>query len=112
MVSIYEILGQKIRAERLSRGLTLETLGDLAQLHPAQIGQIERNQKKASLATIARLADALQIGLALLFKESRPAAPLTPVRRLNSILRPHSPANQKSLLRIFRLIAREFKGSR
>src|SRR4051812_7846672 len=61
MDGIYLRLGRSIRAKRLQLGLTLEELAELAGLHPAFIGQIERNTKKSSLRTVAACAKALGV---------------------------------------------------
>lgn len=54
-------------------GWTQEDLGERAGLHPSYIGQIERADKKVSLATVERLASALGISVGYLLNERSPA---------------------------------------
>lgn len=52
-------LGQRIRGARVDRGLTLEDLGALADMHWTNIGKIERGQVHPSVETLVRIATAL-----------------------------------------------------
>ncbi|MEK6647217.1 MAG: helix-turn-helix transcriptional regulator [Candidatus Firestonebacteria bacterium] len=67
---IYVLLGKKIREERLKRGLTIEELADMADIHYTFLGYIELGKKKASLETIRKLSNALEISVEQLFKFS------------------------------------------
>ncbi len=55
----YELLGKRIRDERLLLRLTIEQLAERADKSPNYIGQIERNDGKPSLETIVDIANAL-----------------------------------------------------
>lgn len=66
--SILEKFGQKIREERSSQGLSQEDLAAKAGVHRTYIGMIERAEKNITLENIEKLAMALNITLAELFK--------------------------------------------
>lgn len=53
--------GNRVREQRLERGLTQEKLADLAGMHFSAIGHIERASRSSTLETVLKLAKALQI---------------------------------------------------
>ena len=55
----YELLGKRIRDERLLLRLTIEQLAERVDKSTNYIGQIERNEGKPSLETIVDIANAL-----------------------------------------------------
>jgi len=61
--------GQKVRFERLKRGLSQEALAELANLHRTYIGMVERAEKNISLLNIAKIAIALNINIYDLLKD-------------------------------------------
>lgn len=61
MINITEILGQRIRYYRKQKNISQEQLAKLADLHPTYIGQIERGEKNASIETIYKITQGLQI---------------------------------------------------
>lgn len=68
MKDIYEVVGECIRQERQRAGLTLEQLAERADISSSFLAYIETRGRKASLETIQKLADALKIPVADLFK--------------------------------------------
>ncbi len=68
MSQINIVVGQRIRAARLARGLSQEKLSELAKCHPTYIGQLERAEKNATIETIERIALALDVSLSSLFE--------------------------------------------
>jgi transcriptional regulator with XRE-family HTH domain len=50
------ILGERLRQLRAERGISQETLAELAGLHRNYIGHLERGEKTASLDVIVRLS--------------------------------------------------------
>lgn len=54
-------LAQAIRRYRKKAKITQERLGELADLNPKYIGEVERMEKTISVDSLARLAAALKI---------------------------------------------------
>ena len=54
-------LGDTIRAYRQEKGLSLETLKELTNLSPSYLAQIERGERNATVLSLIRIADALNI---------------------------------------------------
>lgn len=69
LTNISEILGQRIRFYRKQRSLSQEDLAELAELHPTYIGQIERGEKNASIETIYKISNALNIPIVQLLEK-------------------------------------------
>lgn len=59
----YQRIGQRIQALRKQCGYTQEKLAEAANLSPPYLSHIERGTKKASLESLARLANALDISV-------------------------------------------------
>ncbi|MBN1804224.1 MAG: helix-turn-helix transcriptional regulator [Sedimentisphaerales bacterium] len=59
-------IGLNITIIREQRGLTQEKLAELAGLHRAYIGQIERGEKNIGLRNLERIANALDVNIKLL----------------------------------------------
>lgn len=53
--------GEKIKRIRLSKGLTQSELGKRCGMADSQIGVYERGESKPRAATIARIAEALDV---------------------------------------------------
>jgi transcriptional regulator with XRE-family HTH domain len=66
-VSHRKALAQSIRDHRRKAKLTQERLGELADLNPKYIGEVERMEKNISVDALARIATALKIKLRDLF---------------------------------------------
>jgi DNA-binding XRE family transcriptional regulator len=56
-------LGQAIRNYRKKAKMTQERLGELADLNPKYIGEVERMEKTISVDSLARIAAALKVRL-------------------------------------------------
>lgn len=57
--NILERFGQRVRDERLKRGLSQEELAEKAGLHRTYIGMIERAEKNITLINIEKIAKSL-----------------------------------------------------
>ncbi len=75
-----QILGNRVRAQRLLLGLSQEELGDRSGLHRTYIGHLERGEVNPSLLNILKVAAALKVdagelvaGLAKSLKDPRSA---------------------------------------
>jgi DNA-binding XRE family transcriptional regulator len=63
-----EALGRKIRALRLSSKMTQRELADDAQIRQALVSAIERGEANPTLDSVLRIAMALDVGFADLFR--------------------------------------------
>lgn len=63
--------GNTLRTERLKAGLSQEALADLAELDRTYVGSVERGERNISLINIVKLAQALGVQPATLFKGFR-----------------------------------------
>jgi len=60
-------LGRRIRELRSKHGWTQEQFAEYCGLHRTYMGHVERGEKNVSLSTVARVANALGVGIAALF---------------------------------------------
>lgn len=58
-----KLLGQAIRSYRKKAKMTQERLGELADLNPKYIGEVERAEKTISVDALGRIAAALKVRL-------------------------------------------------
>jgi transcriptional regulator with XRE-family HTH domain len=63
-------LGQAIRHYRKKEKMTQERLGELANLNPKYIGEVERMEKTISVDALDRIAAALKVRLRDLVREA------------------------------------------
>lgn len=61
--------GVRVRAIRAQRGLSQEDLARLAKIDRTYIGGIERGERNAGIKNIWRIADALGVSAADLFRD-------------------------------------------
>ena len=61
--------GQKVRDERIKLHLSQEELAARAGVHRTYIGMIERAEKNITLENIEKIAKALKISIAEIFKK-------------------------------------------
>lgn len=59
---------RNLRARRVEMGVSQESLGRLASLHPTEISRLERGVRDPRLATIVQVAHALEVSPALLLE--------------------------------------------
>ena len=64
------ILGQRIRFERLKKGLSQEELAEKTELSRRAISCIECGVNDAKYTTLLKIANALEIDVAVLFLKS------------------------------------------
>jgi len=60
-MEIKELIGRRIRELRKARGLTIERLAELAHIGEKYLGDIERGKENPTVATIEKLARALEV---------------------------------------------------
>jgi len=63
-----ESIGERIKALRTERGMTLADLGERANLSISYLSQIERDKTSPSLTTLETIAKSFNIGLRYLFE--------------------------------------------
>jgi DNA-binding XRE family transcriptional regulator len=63
-----KILAEALRFYRKRRKITQEKLGELAELNPKYIGEVERCEKTISVDSLARIGGALRVDLTEFFK--------------------------------------------
>ena len=61
--------GNRVRAIRESRHLSQESLAEISGLHRTYVSSVERGQRNIGLDNIFRLADALQVPAAEMFRD-------------------------------------------
>ncbi len=67
MNELANTIGHRIRIYRKKANLSQEKLSEIANCHPTYIGQLERGEKNATLESIEKIANALDIPLSQLF---------------------------------------------
>ena len=75
MGDLAEKFGNRLRMLRCGMKMSQEELSFRAGISAAHLGQIERAEKKPTLETIGKLADALEISLSELFVFEEVSAP-------------------------------------
>lgn len=69
-----KLFGQRLRAERRAQGLTLEDVGEVADIAWNYVAQVERGERNIGIDNMAALADALGLPLSeLLVEKQRPS---------------------------------------
>ena len=69
MSDIAKVVGQRIRNYRTQKGLSQEKLSELADCHPAYIGQLERGEKNATIESVEKITRALGVSLSKIFEK-------------------------------------------
>ena len=66
---VLKAFGDRVREIRIQRGLSQEKLAQLAKIDRTYIGGIERGERNAGIKNVHRIADALGVAAAELFRE-------------------------------------------
>lgn len=66
--SILALIGQTVKEIRLARGMTQQQLADLCEMHRTFIVAVEKGRQNASTLTLVRIAAALDVLPADLFR--------------------------------------------
>ena len=67
-----ELFGQRVRARRLTLGLSQEALAERSGLHRTYVGSLERGERNVALLNIIKLADALDLDAGELVRGLKP----------------------------------------
>lgn len=62
-------LGERLREQRLARGLTQEELGQKCQLHRTFVGSVERGERNLSILNLRLMAKFLRVPLGQLLQD-------------------------------------------
>lgn len=102
MDDIYKLLGKRVRAERKLADLTLDELGEKAGITGAFVSHIEAGRKGATLATVAKLARALDIPLSELLEPRNQANSPDQrfLKRFSHLIRDKTPRQKYRLLNL------------
>lgn len=110
MQDIYAFVGQRIRAERKARKLTLEELASAAGMNTSFLHAIETAKKKPSLRTVQEVANALSLPVERLFHGAEGAKkPDVYVGRLATILKDADDSRRRTILRVVKELAKDGK---
>ncbi|MEI7481811.1 MAG: helix-turn-helix transcriptional regulator [Elusimicrobiota bacterium] len=110
--SIYDIVGERIREERKTAGLTIERLAELAHISSSFLAYIETKGRKASLETIQKLAEALRIPVAKLFETTPGPAKDTiyaATRKFAQLIRDKNVKETSGILEVAKAAARHMR---
>lgn len=100
MAEIKTVFGQRVRHYRKNKKLSQEQLAELCDLHPTYIGQLERGEKNASLETIMRVCEGLEISPEVLFENIVPRGCASAAQEIYNIAAALPVEKQKALLDI------------
>ncbi|MBB6454628.1 transcriptional regulator with XRE-family HTH domain [Salirhabdus euzebyi] len=67
-----KIIGERIRMMRKAKRLSQEELAHKAGLHPTYIGQLERGEKNATIESVSKVANGLQVNLEEIVRFAQP----------------------------------------
>ncbi|MBU2574650.1 MAG: helix-turn-helix transcriptional regulator [Elusimicrobia bacterium] len=101
-------IGMRIRQLRRKKGLTIEETAHLAGVHPNYLGEAERGKKNFSVATLEKIAKALEAPVSELFsgRIANFAAKSGPGGRLASLCKDASPEEQDFIIKTAKFILR------
>ena len=67
---LFETLGSRIKAMRLSKGLKQKIVADACEIHRGNYSEIESGKRHVSLRTLFKIAYALEEPIASFFEDS------------------------------------------
>lgn len=106
---IYSIIGQSIRRIRKSLGITQEELALKIGISPSFLSHVERGTKKASIETIYKVANALDVPIEKLFSDlyipSSKNKNLSFTKKIEMLVKDKDEEYKKILLKVARLLA-------
>lgn len=73
MSDIAKIVGDRIRILRTEKGLTLEELGDRADINATHLGRVERGEKTVKIDSLEKIVNGLDTTFEDLFKYIQPS---------------------------------------
>ncbi len=104
------MIGAKIRQERKKLGYSQDALADKAGLHNTYIGGIERGEKNATVTSMKKIADALEMPLFQLLKietEEPDAEDIIVIDEIGEFYRSQNAEAKKVIKRIVKVLGEE-----
>lgn len=105
----YHLLGEKIKKERLNRGLTQEELAEKANLSVSFMGQIERGERKLSVDTLAKIGNTLGVSFDYLLQSDQRLKHDTAIDELVYTLKGRTQNEIRMVIDIARIIFKHCK---
>lgn len=105
----YKKLGERIRRERGSLGITQEVLSEKAGISVSFFGQIERGERKPSLETVVNIANSLGLTVDFLLADSYRTGTKSLVDELTYLIRETPEKDIKTVIEVTKTILREKK---
>ena len=109
---IYETLAGRLRDQRKRAGLSIEKLAELAGVGAGFLAHIETNQKKPSVATLGKIASALQMPITELFSRHALSQPNEDQRlalQLAHLLHGKNKLQKKAIVAALRTLTKSLK---
>lgn len=91
-------LGNRIRAARIAKSLSLEQLAEALALKPEHIIMLEEGAKPPKTETLIKLANTLDVSADYLLQDSIPRSAERPFREFNDLLEKLSPEDRWRIL--------------
>jgi transcriptional regulator with XRE-family HTH domain len=105
----YKKLGERIRRERVSLGITQEVLSEKAGISVSFLGQLERGERKPSLETVVNIANSLGVTVDFLLADSYKTASKSLIDEFTYLVRETSEKDLKTVIEVTKTILREKK---
>ena len=108
MSDIAKAVGQRIRNYRTKKGLSQDKLAELSGCHPTYIGQLERGERNATIATLESVSYALNVPIERFVEYITPgmASQETAANECYNLILEQTPRTQKRLLAILQNMAK------
>lgn len=100
----YELIGKRIREERISQNLSQQTLAEISNISPTNISHIERGATKLSLSTLVSIANALVVSADFLLCDSLVEADKIYIDEINELLLDCNPNELKIIIDIMKSV--------
>ncbi|MDR9749297.1 helix-turn-helix transcriptional regulator [Paenibacillus taichungensis] len=103
------VIGARIRASRISKGLSQERLAELSELNASYIGKIERGEKNITVRSLEKVTTALDMPISELFEHIKPIghenipAPYT-LAKIITLLQNRTETDQQKALELLQLV--------
>ena len=100
----YELIGKRIREERISQNLSQQTLAEISNISPTNISNIESGATKLSLPTLVSIANALAVSADFLLCDSLVEADKIYIDEINELLLDCDPNELKIIIDIMKSV--------